>query len=87
MLHVNRAKGQQFQFSHNREMTATLSGKTVQAVEVCEVASSDLPPAALRMRIQFTDGSCLEVDRRSTFLPRAKRRVLHLDVSWQSSKK
>lgn len=79
--------GPQFQFRHNRELTATLSGKTVQAVEVCEVASTDLPPVALRLCIRFTDGSCLMVDRQSTALPRAKRKVLHLDLSWQSNKR
>lgn len=79
--------GPQFQFRHNRELTATLSGKTVQAVDVCEVASTEFSPVALRLCIRFTDGSCLMVDRQSTALPRAKRKVLHLDLSWQSNKR
>jgi hypothetical protein len=86
LQHADEVKGPQFRFRHNRELTATLSGKTVQAVEVCEVASADLPPVALRICIRFTDGSSLEVDRRSTALPRAKRKVLHLDLAWQSNK-
>ena len=82
LQHRDEIKRPQFQFRHNRELTATLSGKTVQAVEVCEVASADLPPVALRICIRFNDGSCLLVDRRSTALPRTKRKVLHLDLSW-----
>jgi len=87
LQHRDEVKGPQFEFRHNRELTATLSGKTVQAVEVCEVACADLSPVALRLSIRFTDGSSLEVDRRSTALPRAKRKVLHLDLSWQSNKR
>ncbi|MBT9134499.1 MAG: hypothetical protein DDT38_01234 [Firmicutes bacterium] len=87
LQHAEEIEGQQFQFRHNHELSAILSGKTVHAVEVCEVASKDLSPVALRLCIRFTDGSRLEVDRRSTALPRAKRKVLHLDLAWQSSKR
>ncbi len=80
-------EGTQFEFRHNRELTSVLSGKTVQTAEVCEVASKDLSPVALRLCIHFTDGSRLEIDRRSTALPRAKRKVLHLALTWQSNKR
>ncbi|MDP3486696.1 MAG: hypothetical protein Q8S19_02040 [Bacillota bacterium] len=77
-------KGPQFQFNTNCVLSENFGGKIVQTIEVCEVASPDLPPVALRMRIHFTDGSYLEVDRKSTELPAVKRKVLHLNLVWQS---
>ncbi|MDP3057896.1 MAG: hypothetical protein Q8N36_00330 [bacterium] len=71
---------QQFQFITNRALTESFAGKTVKSIEVNEVTSSNLPPVALRVRIHFTDGSYLEVDRKSTELPVAKRKVLHLNL-------
>ena len=82
--HVDMSKGPQFQFNTNRELSENFGGKTVKTIEVCEVASPDLSPVALRLRIHFTDGSYLEVDRKSTELPTVKRKVLHLNLVWQS---
>jgi len=82
--HVDMSKGPQFQFKTNRELSEDFGGKTVQTIEVCEVASPDLLPVPLRLRIHFTDGSYLEVDRKSTELPTVKRKVLHLNLVWQS---
>lgn len=84
MQQVETSKGPQFQFNTNRELSDNFGGKTVRTIEVCEVASPDLSPVALRMRIHFTDGSYLEVDRKSTELPSVKRKVLHLNLVWQS---
>lgn len=83
---VESPRGPQFQFNTNRELSENFGGKTVKTIEVSEVASPDLSPVALRMRIHFTDGSYLEVDRKSTELPVAKRKVLHLNLVWQTKK-
>ncbi|MBS3873544.1 MAG: hypothetical protein KGZ92_01160 [Firmicutes bacterium] len=76
--------GPQFQFIHSQSLSAEFNGKVVDCVEVCEVASPDFSPVPLRMRIYFTDGTFLDVDRKSTALPRTKRKIMHLNLAWQS---
>jgi len=82
---LETARSQQFQFSTNKQLLKSFSGKTVESMEVCEVASTDLAPVALRLRILFSDGSYLEVDRKSTEIPGVRRKVLHLNVVSQSN--
>lgn len=79
------AKAPQFRFNTNSDLTKEFSGKTVKSMEINEVESHSLAPVALRLRIHFTDGSYLEVDRKTTDLPDLQRKVMHLNLVWQSN--
>lgn len=79
------AKAPQFRFNTNNDLTKQFSGKTVKSMEINEVASTDLSPVALRLRIHFTDGSYLEVDRKTSDIPDVHRKITHLNLIWQSS--
>ena len=79
------ARAPQFRFNTNSDLTNKFSGKTVQSMEINEVESTDLSPVALRLRIHFTDGSYLEVDRKTTDIPEIHKKVMHLNLVWQSS--
>ena len=75
----------QFKFSTNGTLNEMFSGKTVKSMEVSEVQAGELTPMALRLRIHFTDGSYLEVDRKATELPNNQRKVMHLNLVCQSN--
>ncbi|HSL93385.1 MAG TPA: hypothetical protein VK905_02150 [Bacillota bacterium] len=78
------ARAPQFRFNTNSDLTKQFSGKTVKSMEINEVESTDLSPVALRLRIHFTDGSYLEVDRKTTDIPEVQRKVMHLNLLWQT---
>ena len=78
------ARAPQFRFNTNGNLTKEFSGKTVKSMEINEVESTDLSPVALRLRIHFTDGSYLEVDRKTTDIPEVQRKVMHLNLVWQT---
>lgn len=79
------ARAPQFRFNTNSDLTKQFSGKTVKSMEINEVESADLSPVALRLRIHFTDGSYLEVDRKTSDIPEVQRKVMHLNLVWQTS--
>jgi hypothetical protein len=78
------ARAPQFRFNTNGNLTKEFSGRTVKSMEINEVESTDLSPVALRLRIHFTDGSYLEVDRKTTDIPEVQRKVMHLNLVWQT---
>ncbi len=68
---------------HSDGLSSVFRGKTVERVEVCEVASPDFSSVPLWLRICFSDGTFLEIDRKCTALPRTKRKIMHLNLAWQ----
>ncbi len=75
---------QSFQFVADAELLKRFVGKTISDVQVTEVASQGMDPIVLRLKIDFTDGSFLEVDRKSTPLSDTDRKIFHLDLTYQA---
>lgn len=76
--------GQSFQFVADADLLRDFTGKTVSNIQVTEAASLGMEPLVLRLKISFTDGSFLEVDRKSTRLPDKERKIVHLDLAYQA---
>lgn len=75
---------QAFQFVSDAERLKAFAGKTISNVQVTEATSNGMDPIILRLKISFTDGSFLEVDRKSTRLADQKRKLVHLDLIYQA---
>jgi len=85
--HVLQAKEEhlpQFRFKRSDNLSTVFRGKTVETVETFEVVAPDFASAPLWLRIHFTDGTVLEVDRKSILLPRTRRKIMHLKLAWQN---
>lgn len=75
---------QSFQFVSDAELLKQFVGKTVRDVQITEATSQGMEPIVLRLKISFTDGSFLEVDRKSTRLADSERKIVHLDLAYQA---
>lgn len=75
---------QSFQFVADTDLLRQFTGKTVSDVQITEATSQGMDPIILRLKISFTDGSFLEVDRKSTRLANSERKVVHLDLAYQA---
>ncbi len=75
---------QSFQFVADAELLKQFVGKTVSDVQITEVTSHCMDPVVLRLKISFSDGSFLEVDRKSTRLADSDRKIVHLDLAYQA---
>lgn len=78
------AAAQSFQFVADADLLKKFEGKTVSSMQVTEATSQGLEPIVLRLKINFTDGSFLEVDRKSTRLTGHDRKIVHLDLAYQA---
>lgn len=75
---------QSFQFVADADLLKQFVGKTVCDVQITEATSQGMEPIVLRLKISFTDGSFLEVDRKSTRLADSERKIVHLDLAYQA---
>lgn len=75
---------QSFQFVSDAELLKQFEGKTIATVQVTEASAQGMDPIVVRIKLSFTDGSFLEVDRKTTRLPEQERRIVHLDLAYQA---
>lgn len=75
---------QSFQFVADADQLKQFVGKTICDVQITEATSPAMDPIVLRLKISFTDGSFLEVDRKSTRLAESERKIVHLDLAYQA---
>lgn len=75
---------QSFQFVADADLLKQFVGKTVRDIQITEATSQGMEPIVLRLKISFTDGSFLEVDRKSTRLADSERKIVHLDLAYQA---
>jgi len=75
---------QSFQFTADGDLLKKFRGKTVQNIQITEATSPGMEPLILRLKISFTDGSFLEVDRKSTRLTDQSRKIVHLDLAYHA---
>ncbi len=75
---------QSFRFVADADLLKAFKGKTVGSVQVTEATTHGMDPIILRLKINFTDGSFLEVDRKSTRLTDHERKIVHLDLAYQA---
>ena len=75
---------QSFQFIADADLLKKFEGKTVSGIQVTEATTHGMDPIVLRLKINFTDGSFLEVDRKSTRLTDHERKIVHLDLVYQA---
>jgi hypothetical protein len=73
-----------FQFVSDTDLLRQFTGKTVSDIQITEATSQGMDPIVLRLKISFTDGSFLEVDRKSTRLADSERKIVHLDLAYQA---
>lgn len=78
------APWQSFRFVADAEQLKQFVGKTVSDVQITEVTSHGMDPVVLRLKISFSDGSFLEVDRKCTRLADSDRKIVHLDLAYQA---
>lgn len=75
---------QSFQFVADADLLKQFVGKTVRDMQITEATSQGMEPIVLRLKVSFTDGSFLEVDRKSTRLADSDRKIVHLDLAYQA---
>ena len=75
---------QSFRFVADADLLKQFVGKTVCDMQITEATSQGMEPIILRLKISFTDGSFLEVDRKSTRLANSDRKIVHLDLAYQA---
>ncbi len=75
---------QSFQFVSDADLLKRFEGKTISGIQVTEATSQGIDPMVIRLKFSFTDGSFLEIDRKSTRLGDQDRKVVHLDLVYQA---